>query len=91
MMAARQAPLFDRRRISNLLRAQLGRPLLDEPSAAEGFAGIVEKFATPDAVGPVWVRQFVEGSSIMGDRTADQWQTDAYGQVDAWLIAMGLK
>jgi len=42
-------------------------------------------------VGPVWVRQFVEGSTIMGGRTTDQWQTDAYGQVGAWLAAMGLK
>jgi hypothetical protein len=71
--------------------AEAARPLLGEGSAAEGFAGILEKFATHDAVGPVWVRQFVEGSAIMGDRTADQWQTDAFGQVDAWLVAMGLR
>lgn len=71
--------------------ADAARPLLEDSTAAEGFKGIAEKFATLDAVGPVWVRQFVEGSAIMGDRTAEQWQTDAYGQVEAWLIAMGLK
>lgn len=71
--------------------AEAARPLLGEASAAEGFAGIAEKFAAQGAVGPVWVRQFVEGSAIMGDRTADQWQTDAFGQVEAWIKAMGLK
>jgi hypothetical protein len=28
---------------------------------------------------------------VLGDRTADQWQQDAFGQVDAWLRAVGLK
>jgi len=27
----------------------------------------------------------------MGDRSPEQWQQDAFGQVDAWLQALGLK
>lgn len=34
---------------------------------------------------------FVEQTDILGDRTADQWQQDAFGQVDAWLRALGMR
>jgi hypothetical protein len=67
------------------------RPLLDVKEGAEGFKRISEKFDTPDGFGPTCVRNFVMDSGILGDRTADQWQQDAFGQVDAWLRALGLR
>ncbi|MGJ8480091.1 nucleotidyl transferase AbiEii/AbiGii toxin family protein [Sphingobium yanoikuyae] len=70
--------------------AEACRPLLEIGEAREGYAGIAEKFAQIDAIGPVWVRQFVDGTPVMGDRTAEQWQTDAHGQVQVWLEALGL-
>jgi len=70
--------------------AELCRPLLEIEEAREGFQGIAEKFAAEDMIGPVWVRQFVEGTAAMGDRTPDQWQRDAFGQVHAWMAALGL-
>lgn len=66
------------------------QPLLNIEDAREGFLGIAEKFATEDMIGPVWVRQFVEGTAVLGERTPAQWQMDAFGQVQAWLLAMGL-
>ena len=44
-----------------------------------------------DGHGPTCVRQFVEKTDILGDRTPDQWQVDAFGQVDAWLRLLGLR
>ena len=41
--------------------------------------------------GPTSVRGFVEGSDLLGGRTATQWQQDAFGQVDAWLRGLGLR
>lgn len=70
--------------------AEACRPLLEYPAAREGFAGIAEKFATSNSIGPVWVRQFVENTDAVGDRTPDQWQTDAHGQVAVWIEALGL-
>ena len=66
------------------------RPLLETPSARTGYSLILEKFRDVDDYGPVTVRRFVEGSDALGDRTADQWQQDAFGQVDAWLRGIGL-
>jgi hypothetical protein len=37
------------------------------------------------------VRRFVEDTKILGERTPDQWQQDAFGQVDAWLRALGIR
>jgi len=28
---------------------------------------------------------------VLGELTPEQWQQDAFGQVDAWLRALGLK
>ena len=67
------------------------QPLLDTPSARNGYSFILEKFRDVDDFGPETVRQFVEGTDALGDRTADQWQQDAYGQVDAWLRGIGLR
>jgi len=33
----------------------------------------------------------VEGTEILDGRTPEQWQQDAFGQVDAWLRALGLR
>lgn len=66
------------------------QPLLDINEAREGFLGIAAKFSTEDMIGPVWVRQFVEGTAAIGERTPEQWQLDAFGQVQAWLHAIGL-
>ena len=67
------------------------RPLLETPSARSGYSFILEKFRDIDDFGPETVRRFVEGSDALGDRTADQWQQDAFGQVDAWLRGIGLR
>ncbi|GLR89792.1 nucleotidyl transferase AbiEii/AbiGii toxin family protein [Bradyrhizobium iriomotense] len=62
-----------------------------EASALKGYNYIAEKFDALEGFGPTCVRQFVEDTRIMGDRTPEQWQQDAFGQVDAWLRAMGLR
>lgn len=71
--------------------AQACRPLLDFDSGATGFRYIAEKFDTPDGFGPTSVRRFVEDTRILGDRTPDQWQQDAFGQIDALLHELGLR
>lgn len=43
-----------------------------------------------DAYGPVTVRRFLSESSALGDMTEDQVQLDAYEQVQAWLVRLGL-
>ncbi len=67
------------------------KPLLEVDSAQEGYRLLSEKFRDMNDFGPTSVRQFVEGSNALGDRTADQWQQDAFGQVDAWLKELGLR
>ncbi len=65
--------------------------LLDVKSALQGYSLISEKFRNAGDFGPSSVRRFVEGSHLLGDRTADQWQQDAFGQVDARLRGIGLR
>jgi len=67
------------------------RPLLGYPSGANGYAFIAEKFDSVDGFGSTCVRRFVEDTDILGGRTPDQWQVDAFGQVDAWLRLLGLR
>ena len=67
------------------------KPLLEVDSAREGYRLLSEKFRNVDDFGPTSVRQFVEGSDALGERTADQWQQDAFGQVDAWLREIDLR
>ena len=67
------------------------RPLLDVQSARRGYCLISDKFRNIEDFGPRSVRRFAEGSHLLGDRTADQWQQDAFGQVDAWLKGLGLR
>lgn len=71
------------------LLAQACRPLLAHPSGEQGYRYIAEKFDTVDGYGPTCVRQFVQDTQILGDRTPEQWQQDAFGQIDAWLRALG--
>lgn len=71
--------------------ADVCRPLLDHPSGLQGYRYIADKFQKLDDYGPTSVRRFVEDTKILGDRTADQWQQDAFGQIDAWLRALGLR
>ena len=67
------------------------KPLLEVDTAREGYLLIEGKFRDVDDFGPTSVRKFVEGSDALGERTADQWQQDAFGQVNAWLVELGLK
>lgn len=66
-------------------------PLLENEQARAGYVHIESKFDTVDGFGPTSVRQFVENSDSLGALTPDQWQQDAFGQVNAWLKAMGLR
>jgi predicted nucleotidyltransferase len=66
------------------------KPLLDDAEAVIAFKHIAEKFADRDFHGPESVARFAEEAQILEDRTKDQWQTDAYGQVAAWLKGLGL-
>ena len=67
------------------------RPLLEFATARTGYLHISGKFRHLDDFGPTSVRQFVNRPDVLGERTADQWQQDAFGQVDAWLSAIGLR
>jgi len=71
--------------------AEACRPILRHASGQKGYAYLAEKFDQVDGYGPTCVRKFVEDSKILRDRTPEQWQQDAFGQVDAWLRAAGLK
>jgi len=64
--------------------------LLDDPVARESFSNITGKFGNEDAFGPQTVRSFVEGSSALGNMTSAQMQEDAFRQVHAFLIALGI-
>ncbi len=67
------------------------RLLLDQPEAVEGFKYLAAKFESRESVGPVWTARFAEAAGILDGRTSDQWQTDAFGQVDLWARAMDLR
>lgn len=67
------------------------RPLLEHESGKVGFSYIADKFDSVDGFGPTCVRKFVEETKVLGERTPDQWQQDAFGQVDAWLRALGFR
>ena len=66
------------------------KPIMELPGGKQGYQYIAGKFDKEDAYGPTSVRKFVEETDRLEGRTADQWQTDAFGQVQAWLKAMGL-
>lgn len=66
-------------------------PLLEHASGVAGFRMIADKFDSVDGFGPTCVRRFVSDTDMLGERTPEQWQQDAFGQVDAWLRALGLR
>ena len=66
------------------------KPLLDDEEAVRAFKLIAEKFAGRDYHGPAGVAPVADEGGILDGRTRDQWQTDAYGQINAWLKGMGL-
>lgn len=67
------------------------RPLLEHASGLKGYQCIAGKFDAVEGFGPTCVRRFVEDTRVLGERTPEQWQLDAYGQVDAWLRALGIR
>lgn len=71
--------------------AEACRPMLEKESGDAGYRLIAGKFETPESYGPTSVRLFVQETEVLGDRTPEQWQQDAFGQVDAWLRALGLR
>ncbi|MEP7457499.1 nucleotidyl transferase AbiEii/AbiGii toxin family protein [Phyllobacterium sp. SB3] len=71
--------------------AEACRPLLDQKSGARGYQYIADKFDALEGYGATSVRKFVAETDILDGRTPEQWQQDAFGQVDAWLRAVGLR
>lgn len=71
--------------------AEACTPLLEHASGVAGYRIIRDKFGDIDGFGPTSVRKFVAETAILGDRTDDQWQQDAFGIVNAWLDALGLR
>ncbi|CAK7261824.1 MULTISPECIES: nucleotidyl transferase AbiEii/AbiGii toxin family protein [unclassified Shinella] len=67
------------------------KPLLEHESGSQGYQYIAEKFDAPEGYGPTSVRKFVAETDILDGRTPEQWQQDAFGQVEAWLRALGLR
>jgi hypothetical protein len=65
-------------------------PILQLPGGKQGYQYIAGKFEKEDSYGPTSVRKFVEDTNRLEGRSADQWQTDAFGQVKAWLKMLGL-
>ena len=70
--------------------AQECRYVLATEEGKQGYKHIADKFSRLDGFGPVSVRRFVENTDVLDGRTPDQWQQDAFGQVTAWLQALGL-
>ena len=66
-------------------------PLLEIETARKSYCFISDKFRDINDFGPTNVRKFVESSEALGNRSTEQWQQDAFGQVNAWLIALGLR
>ncbi len=56
-----------------------------------GTMDVGRKFDSVEGFGPTCVRRFVEDTDVLRDRTPEQWQQDAFGQVDAWLRSLGLR
>ncbi|OGQ57877.1 MAG: hypothetical protein A3J24_06025 [Deltaproteobacteria bacterium RIFCSPLOWO2_02_FULL_53_8] len=70
--------------------AKLCMPIMERESGLTGYKYIAEKFDTQDGFGPTCVRKFVEETRLLNERTPEQWQMDAFGQVNEWLRALGL-
>ena len=70
--------------------AQDCRPLLADPIAERGFRHIAGKFTSPSAFGPETVVRVLRESPAAAGMTDEQVRMDAYGQVAAWLSALGI-
>lgn len=57
----------------------------------ENYTSLTDVTESRESVGPVWTARFAEAAGILDGRTSDQWQTDAFGQVDLWARAMDLR
>ena len=65
------------------------RPLLGDPVAREGFKLLAAKFRHREDFGPQTVRAFLaDAPPEFTEMDPDQVQTDAFGQVDAFLKAL---
>ena len=64
--------------------------LMKFPEAKDGYAYIRSKFRSRDSYGPNQVRLFVQGTRLLEEMDEDQWQTDAFEQVNAWLEKLGI-
>jgi hypothetical protein len=71
--------------------AEACKPVLEHKSGPQGYRYISDKFDTVEGYGATSVRKFVAETDILEGRSAEQWQQDAFGQVDAWLRALGLR
>ncbi|MEZ0213183.1 MAG: nucleotidyl transferase AbiEii/AbiGii toxin family protein [Xanthobacteraceae bacterium] len=71
--------------------AEACKCVLEHESGAQGYKFISDKFDAPEGYGATSVRKFVAETEILDGRTPEQWQQDAFGQVDAWLRALGLR
>jgi hypothetical protein len=67
------------------------KSVLEQKSGDAGYRFIAGKFETSESYGPTSVRLFVQETEVLGERTPEQWQQDAFGQVDAWLRALELR
>ena len=67
------------------------RPVLAAASGEAGYLAINEKFEAIDSYGPTNVCNFVVETDILGERSPDEWQQDAYGEIDAWLKSLRLR
>jgi hypothetical protein len=65
--------------------------LLQHESGKQGYDLINQKFDVLQGYGPTCVRNFVEGSGVLDGRSPEEWQQDAFGQVDALMHAMKLR
>jgi hypothetical protein len=65
--------------------------VLKTPKGRAGYSIIDQKFSDLRAFGPSSVRRFVTETALQGDMSPEQWVQDAFGQVDAWLRALGLR
>jgi len=71
--------------------AEATKPLMENDIALEGYKIIAEKFEEFETLGPTRVREFLQDTDAIGEQTPDQIQQDAFGQVNAWLKAIGLR
>jgi len=67
------------------------QPLLKIETAMERFAMIAGKFRDRDFPGPASVRRFAAEQGILDGWDEEEWQTDAFGQVNAFLKAIGIR